>query len=125
VVFCFFFAAFFVCGQQSDQIGRTFCPMGDSFLWVLFLKIAEAAHIFGYIFSMVMVMQYFDKNALGYILGNIFHKLIWSPWRSGKEVLERDVPALNDCVHLSIYLFMPPTPVFQNVVLFETIVSAI
>jgi hypothetical protein len=44
-----------------------------------FLKIAEVDHAFGLHISTVIVLNYFFLNVLGHILGDFFHKLIWSP----------------------------------------------
>jgi hypothetical protein len=41
----------------------------------------EDAQIFGLLFYTVKVMHWFwQKNGLGYTLGDFFHKRIWSPW---------------------------------------------
>jgi hypothetical protein len=50
--------------------------MGDCLLVVVFLNITEVAHIF----LQLRLSINFDQNVLGYVLGDIFHKLIWSPW---------------------------------------------
>jgi hypothetical protein len=56
---------------QGDQIGRIFAN-GRVFALGRF---TEVAHIFGLLFPRLR----FDKNVLGYILGDFHHKLIWSP----------------------------------------------
>jgi hypothetical protein len=45
-------------------------PNGDCFLWTAFLKITKVAHIFGLHFPLVKVINYYDKYAPGYILGD-------------------------------------------------------
>jgi hypothetical protein len=65
---------------------ENFRPLGDSLLWVVFLKIAEVAHIFGLLFPQLRLCINFAKNVLGYVLGDIFHKFIWSPWLQGTYV---------------------------------------
>jgi hypothetical protein len=47
---------------QSGQIGQFF--------------IAQVAHIFGLLFPQCIN---FTKNVLDYVLGDIFHSLVWSP----------------------------------------------
>jgi hypothetical protein len=49
--------------------------------------ISEIAHIFGLLFPQLRLYINFDKNVLGYILGNLFHKLIRSPcsWPAKKS----------------------------------------
>jgi hypothetical protein len=40
----------------------------------------EVAHIFNYFLSRLKLWIVFDKNVLSYILGDDFHKRVWSPW---------------------------------------------
>jgi hypothetical protein len=47
--------------------------MADCPLWAIALKITEMALILGQFFPLL------KNNALVYILGDFFHKLIWSP----------------------------------------------
>jgi hypothetical protein len=53
--------------------------MDDCLLWDGVLKVAKVADL-GYFFPPLRQCIKFDKNNLGYILGDFFHKLIWSPW---------------------------------------------
>jgi hypothetical protein len=53
--------------------------MGDCLVWVGFLLIAEVAHIFGLLFPHWSLCFNFDWNVLGYVLGDVIRKLIWSP----------------------------------------------
>jgi hypothetical protein len=45
-----------------------------------FLKITEVAQIFVILFRRLKCCINLDKNGLGYILKDFFHKLIWSSW---------------------------------------------
>jgi hypothetical protein len=53
--------------------------LGVCFLWVVFVKYTEVAQIIGLFFHVTSCVVIFTKNGLGYILGDFFHKLIWSP----------------------------------------------
>jgi hypothetical protein len=61
--------------------------LGELFLFKIehLFYVAEVAHILGYNFPDKGFAFNFDVcktyvNVLGYILGDFFHKLIWSPW---------------------------------------------
>jgi hypothetical protein len=43
------------------------------------MKITEEAHIFGHFVQWLSLCINLEKNGLSYILGKLFHKLIWSP----------------------------------------------
>jgi hypothetical protein len=61
---------------QGDQIGW-FRPLGDDLLWVFFCC-RSTPHILAS-FSTGYALILADMYILGYVLGDIFHKLIWSP----------------------------------------------
>jgi hypothetical protein len=68
-----------VNGQQGDQIGRIFAYWATDFFGQILENYISTANSWA-IFSTGQFMYYFDKNGLGYTLGDFFHKLIWSPW---------------------------------------------
>jgi hypothetical protein len=45
-----------------------------------FFKITKVAHSLRLPFPQLRLRTDFGKNGLGYVLGNIFQKLFWSPW---------------------------------------------
>jgi hypothetical protein len=65
--------------SQSDRIGRIFAH----WVTVCFGQIYEndrSRQHFWLLFPLWRLCFYFDKNGLGYILGESFSKLVWSPW---------------------------------------------
>jgi hypothetical protein len=66
-----------VTGGQGDQIGRIFAYWAVVFIGQFF-TIIKVAKICGLLFP---VVQFIVKNELGYILGDFFPELVWSPCR--------------------------------------------
>jgi hypothetical protein len=60
---------------QGDQIGRIF----THWVIVFFGLFSEVAHILGLLFPLLRLFIGFDKNVLGDILSDFFHKLFWPP----------------------------------------------
>jgi hypothetical protein len=53
--------------------------------WLLtsgrYLKISEVSYLFELLYSIIKFKHEIGpKNGLGNIMGDVFHKLIWSPW---------------------------------------------
>jgi hypothetical protein len=66
-------------GGGSRVIGLVeFSPVGRSFIFSV--SLIKAVQIFVQIFPGIIDKIDFDKNRLGYILGDFFHKQIRSPW---------------------------------------------
>jgi hypothetical protein len=55
-------------------------PNGWLFALGSLMKILQKYKFLGNFLPRVRLNINFDKNVLCYILGDIFHKLIWSPW---------------------------------------------
>jgi glycerol uptake facilitator-like aquaporin len=64
---------------QSDQIGGIFAQWVIVCVFWVYFQIAEVAHILGCFFPQLRLCIKFDQNEFGYVLGDIFHKLIWPP----------------------------------------------
>jgi hypothetical protein len=66
--------------NKDDHIERIFCQFGNCLLWAGFLKITQAAKIFGLPFTIEKVKRhFFQKWVNGQPVGRLFYKLIWSP----------------------------------------------
>jgi hypothetical protein len=57
-----------------------FSPLGECFLWAVYKKIPEEPKFWATFFHGKSFVLLLAKHGLGYILGDFFHKLIWSPW---------------------------------------------
>jgi hypothetical protein len=66
-----------------------FLPFGRFFTLGGLLKNTRVALILGHFFHGKRYIIIFDKNGLGYVLGHLFAKLIWSPW-SGLIMAAKD-----------------------------------
>jgi hypothetical protein len=53
--------------------------MGDCLFWAAIKTLQKKPTFLGLIITRLRLHFDFDKNALGYTLGDFFHKLIWSP----------------------------------------------
>jgi hypothetical protein len=64
--------------NQGDQIGRTFAYWVLVLHWEVFWKSQRQPKFISYFFPREKLWNNFDKNEFGLILGEFFHKLIWS-----------------------------------------------
>jgi hypothetical protein len=64
--------------NQGDPIGRIFASWAIVYFVQIFISHKCVEKILGY-FSQEKLCINFDKKGLGYILGDFFHKIIWSP----------------------------------------------
>jgi hypothetical protein len=54
--------------------------MVNCLLWVVFWKLQKWPTFLVFFFPQFKLCINFDINVLGYILGDLLHKLVWSPW---------------------------------------------
>jgi hypothetical protein len=72
--------AIFEGANQGDLIRPFFASWSNVLTFEMFLKITEVAQISGKYFQWEQLLIILAKNVLGYILGDFFRKLVWSPW---------------------------------------------
>jgi hypothetical protein len=72
-------AIFLLYCNQGDQIGRIFAHGAIVKFKQLYVKYRRSSNFGRTFFHRKSVVFILTKNGLGYILGDFFYKLIWSP----------------------------------------------
>jgi hypothetical protein len=65
--------------KELNRGWQDFLPSGDCLLWADFQNYRSSRSIWATFFEGQGFRFNFGKNRLGHILGDFFHKLIWSP----------------------------------------------
>jgi hypothetical protein len=95
----------FLQSQTGDQIGRLFAS------WAL-VYFQKSCNFFGLLFPTVPVtyVLILTKNGLGFILGDFFHKLIWSPWSHSKSNAVPQAASVNTIIFTIPRIFVRSVP---------------
>jgi hypothetical protein len=65
---------------QGDQIGRIFAYWSIVFVEQCYEKFSSSPDFWATFFQGKSYVLILAKKGLGFVLGDFFHKLIWSPW---------------------------------------------
>jgi hypothetical protein len=79
------------CDHNIDHRMGEFSPIGRLFYFGHFLwKNCRSSPNYGGFFHGYSCESVLRKYVLGYILGDFFHQLIWSPWTASKKKFRQD-----------------------------------
>jgi hypothetical protein len=86
---------------QGDQIGRIFAYWAVFLLWAAFENYKIRANYWAYFIHGTSGVLILTENGLGDILGDKFHKPIWSPWPRGTFLPNYSFHLTHVKVHLN------------------------
>jgi hypothetical protein len=93
--------------SRVTRLGESFRPLGDCFLWVVFLKISEVAHIWGQLFPRKIVTYVpinFEKMCCAtYILGHLITNSSGHTGRVKRGCRAKSVQA--SCMHVQNQIY--------------------